>query len=69
MIIPEKTIEKWKTLAINGDQTKMANGDNTLRTYITNALNGKDCTEETFILIRDFYKERQKLLKTAEYED
>lgn len=65
MIIPEKIRDKWRNLAINGDQTKMANGDNTLRTYITNALNGKDCTEETFILIRDFYKEREQLLKTA----
>lgn len=65
MIIPERIREKWKLLAISGDQTKMANGDNTLRTYITNALNGKDCNEETFKLIRDFYKEREQLLKTA----
>lgn len=65
MIVPEKIREKWKSLYISGDQTLMANGDRTLRTYVTYAMNGKDCSEETFILIRDFYKKREQLLKTA----
>lgn len=65
MIVPETIRNKWKSLYCNGDQTEMANGDNSLRTQISMAMSGKDCNEETFKIIRDFYKKREKLLKTA----
>lgn len=65
MIIPQDILDKWEKLKIVGDIGKMADGDTTLRNYISNAMNGKDCSEETFIVIRDFYKKREALLETA----
>lgn len=65
MIVPEPIRKKWKSLYCNGDQTEMAGEDNSLRTQISYAMNGKDCNEKVFKIIRAFYKKREQLLKTA----
>lgn len=65
MIIPKEILDKWEKLRCPGDINKMADGDNTQRTYISLAMNGKECNESTFILIRDYFKIREALLQTA----
>ncbi len=65
MKIPDKIIQDWNSLRDHGDITEMANGDDTLRVYISNAFNNKKCQIHVFQLISDFYKARKELLKTA----
>ncbi|MFA6058912.1 MAG: hypothetical protein WC756_11990 [Taibaiella sp.] len=65
MRIPEKILDQWKSLYTRGDLTKMAKNDETQRKYIGAALSGGECTDEIFIIIRDFYNARIKLLNTA----
>lgn len=64
MEIPKRTISKWKKLKERNDVQTLAELAGVSETIISRAFAG-NCTEANFIVIRDFYKQRENLLKTA----
>lgn len=65
MIVPKNIRNKWQKLKERDDVGELAGLAEVSTTIIWKALSGKACTEKTFTVIRDFYKQREELLKTA----
>lgn len=65
MIIPKNIQKKWKLLRQQGDIVQISNTSGISKVTIGEALRNGDCNEITFEAIRDFYKQREQLLKSA----
>jgi len=62
MNIPKGILKKWKGLKSSRDIAALASLTQKSRMTISRALNDGECSVEVFVVISDFYKQREELL-------
>jgi hypothetical protein len=65
MKVPTEILNNWKGIRSRGDNKKIAEEKGITAVNVSRAFEGRECSDETFIAIRDFYIAKEARLFPA----